>query len=82
VVKKNNERLMRWVKLLWLPALLIVLLIADSYFGISKSSYALPFLGVQILLFVVYTYFLFKDRPQYVAPKDRVLKGKRKIKKN
>jgi len=76
-----NDRMMRWVKLLWLPVVLVVLLIADNRFGISRSSYAWPFLGFQILLFVAYTYILFKDRPKYVPPADRVVKGQRKPKK-
>ncbi len=78
---KMNDRMLRLVKLLWLPVLLIILMVADSYLGISKSSYALVFIGVQILLFLVYTYILFKDRSKYVPPADRVMKGKRKPKK-
>jgi hypothetical protein len=45
--------------------------------GISKTPYRWAYLGLQVLLFVVYSYILFKDRPKY-APADRKLKGKRK----
>jgi hypothetical protein len=78
---KMNDRMLRLVKLLWLPAILCIFLVADAYLGFSKGPYAWAFMGIQILLFLVYTYFLFKDRPKYVPPADRVVKGKRKSKK-
>ncbi len=78
---RMNDRMWRLVRLLWLPALLILMIVADAYLGISKSPYAWAFMGLQILLFLVYTYFLFKDRQKYVPPADRVIKGKRKSKK-
>jgi len=78
--RKMNDRMMRLLKLLWFPVLLIIMIIADTYFGISKSAYAWPFMGIQIVLFLAYTYILFKDRPKYVPQDDRVIKGKRKPK--
>jgi hypothetical protein len=77
---KMNDRMIRLIKLLWLPMLLVILIIADAYLGISKSSYAWPFMGLQIVLFLAYTYILFKDRQKYVPPADRKIKGKRKQK--
>lgn len=77
---KMSDRMLRMVKLLWLPVLLIILIVVDSYLGISKSPYALAFMGLQIVLFLAYTYILFKDRKKYVPPADRVIKGKRKPK--
>ncbi len=78
---KMNDRMLRLVKLLWLPILLVMLIVADSYLKISESSYAWAFMGLQIALFLAYTYILFKDRPKYVPPEERVMKGKRKPKK-
>jgi hypothetical protein len=37
-------------------------------------------MGLQIVLFLAYTYILFKDRQKYVPPADRKIKGKRKQK--
>ncbi|BAI60487.1 hypothetical protein MCP_0415 [Methanocella paludicola SANAE] len=78
---KMSDRMLRLVRLLWLPVLLVILIVADSYLKISESSYSWAFIGLQIALFLVYTYFLFKDRQKYVAPANRVMKGKRKTKK-
>jgi hypothetical protein len=78
---KMNDRMLRLVKLLWLPVLLVVLIVADSYLKISESSYSWAFIGLQIVLFLAYTYFLFKDRSKYVPATERVMKGKRKPKK-
>ncbi len=77
---KMSDRTMRLVRLLWLPVLLVLFIVADAYLGISKSQYAMAFMGLQILLFLVYTYFLFKGTSLYKTPQDRVIKGKRKQK--
>ncbi len=78
---KMNDRMLRLVKLLWLPVLLIILIVADSFLKISESSYSWAFIGLQIALFLAYTYILFKDRPKYVPSAEKVIKGKRKPKK-
>lgn len=75
-----NSRMLRYFKILWLPVLLLLLIVVEPYLGISKTPYSWAYLGLQILLFIAYTYILYKDRPTG-APADRVLKGKRKIKK-
>lgn len=74
---KMNGRMLRILKLLWLPVLLLLLIVIEPYLGISKTPYKWAYLGLQVLLFIAYTYILFKDRPKYV-PVDRKLKGKRK----
>jgi len=75
-----NGRMLRIVKLLWLPILLLLLIVVEPYLGISKTPYRWAYLGLQILLFIAYTYMLFKDRPGY-APSGRKLKGRRERKK-
>jgi hypothetical protein len=78
--KKTSDRMLRLLKILWLPVVLLVLIVVEPYFGVSKSPYAWAYLGFQILLFVAYTYLLYKDRPK-ALPADRKIKGKRKIQK-
>jgi hypothetical protein len=74
---RMNGRMLRILKLLWLPILLLILIMIEPYLGISKTPYRWAYLGLQILLFIAYTYILFKDRPKRVPP-ERKLKGKRK----
>jgi hypothetical protein len=74
---KMNDRMLRIIKLLWLPILLLLLIVVEPYLGISKTPYRWAYLGLQVLLFIAYTYILFKDRPKYV-PADRKFKGKHK----
>ena len=75
-----NDRMLRILKLLWLPIILLLLVVIEPYLGISKTPYRWAYLGLQVLLFIVYSYILFKDRPAYV-PANRRPKGKRKTKK-
>jgi hypothetical protein len=72
--------MLRILKLLWLPILLLFLIAIEPYLGISKTPYRWAYLGLQVLLFIVYTYILFKDRPGS-GPSCRRLKGKRERKK-
>ncbi len=72
-----NDRMLRILKLLWLPILLLLLIAIEPYAGISKTPYKWAYLGLQVLLFIAYTYILYKGSPRYV-PADRKLKGKRK----
>jgi hypothetical protein len=72
-----NDRMLRLIKLLWLPVLLLILIIVEPYLGISKTPYRWAYLGFQVLLFIVYTYILFKDRPKY-SPVGRRPKKKHK----
>lgn len=77
---KMNDRMLRILKLLWLPILLLLLFVVEPYIGISKTPYRWAYLGLQVLLFIVYSYILFKDRPKYQSV-GRMPKGKRKLKK-
>ncbi len=77
---KADGRMMRLLKLLWLPILLLVLIVAGPYLGISKMPYRWAYLGLQIALFIIYSYILFKDGPKY-PPAKRGLMKKRKLKK-
>jgi hypothetical protein len=70
-----NDRMLRILKLLWLPILLLLLIVIEPYTGISKTPYKWAYLGIQVVLFIAYTYILFKDRPKYM-PANRKLKGK------
>ncbi len=72
-----NDRMLRIIKLLWLPMLLLLLVAVEPYIGISKTPYKWAYLGVQVLLVIVYTYILYMARPAYV-PAARKLKRKRK----
>ena len=74
-----NSRMLRYFKILWLPVLLLILIFVEPYLGISNTPYAWVYLGLQVLLFVVYAYILYKDRPKQL-PANRNLKGKRKPK--
>ena len=76
---KMNSRMLRYFKILWLPVLLLILIVVQPYLGITETPYVWAYIGLQILLFIAYTYILYKDRPKYV-PVDRKLKGKRKPK--
>jgi hypothetical protein len=78
---KANDRMLRMLKLLWLPILLLLLVVIEPYLGISKTPYRWAYLGLQVLLFIVYSYILFRDRPKHPSI-DRRLKGKKKIKKD
>ncbi len=75
-----NSSMLRYFKILWLPVLLLILIVVQPYLGIAGTPYAWVYIGLQVLLFIVYSYILYKDRQKYV-PVDRKLKGKRKTKK-
>lgn len=77
---KTNDRMIRVLKLLWLPILLLFMIALEPYLGISKTPYAWAYIGLQVVLFIIYTYILFKGRPKHSSA-DRNLKGKRKPKK-
>ena len=78
---KMNDPLLRILKVLWLPIVLLFMIVAEPYLGISKTPYAWAYLGIQALLFIAYTYILFKDRPAYTPGNNKKIKGKRKQKK-
>ncbi len=75
-----NSSMLRYFKILWLPVLLLILIVVQPYLGITNTPYEWAYIGLQVILFIVYSYILYKDRPKYV-PVDRKLKGKRKTKK-
>ncbi len=75
-----NDRMERIIKLLGLPVVILIIVIAGRYLGIFKTPYAWAYIGLQVVLFIIYTYILFKDRQKYV-PADKKLKGKRDSRK-
>jgi hypothetical protein len=73
-------RWVRPVKILWLPAILLVMIALEPYLGVWKSHYWIEYLVLQVILLVLYAYILYMDSRKTRA-KARWVKGKRKNKK-
>ena len=72
----GNGGLTRYFKVLWLPLVIVIMIAVEPYLGIADTPYEWAYLGFQVLLFIVYAYIIYRDRPH--APAARRLKGKRK----
>jgi len=72
----RNGRMIRYLKVLWLPVVILLMMVIEPYLGILNTPYEWVYLGFQVLLFMIYTLIIYKDRP--LVPVERKLKGKRK----
>lgn len=78
-----KEKTVKYIKILWLPALILLLMVIEPYTGILKSQYAILYFILQMALFVIYVYILVKSG-LILSPKkleSEAMKGKRKPKK-
>jgi len=73
-------RWVRLVKILWLPAILVIMIALEPYLGVWKSRYWVEYLVLQVILLVIYAYILYMDSRKTRA-RALSMKGKRKNKK-
>jgi hypothetical protein len=73
-------RWVRLVKILWLPAVLIIMIALEPYLGVWKSRYWVEYLVLQVILLVLYAYILYMDSRKARA-RALWVKGRRKNKK-
>lgn len=75
---RSHGHLIRLIKILWLPIILLFLIALEPYIGVFKTRYALLYIGLQVVLFIVYAYILFKDKQNYTKGMGKSRKGSRK----
>jgi hypothetical protein len=71
-----EQKTLRYIKLLWFPALALLMIVFENYTGVLQSAYAIPYTIVQIALFAAYVIILFMSRKTLVPDKSKV-KGMR-----
>ncbi|MCD1294355.1 hypothetical protein CUJ83_05000 [Methanocella sp. CWC-04] len=55
-----DEKTIKYVKILWLPLLIIALMISEPFLGLVER-FGLYLTGLEIILFAIYTYILVKS---------------------
>jgi hypothetical protein len=64
---RQSGGLIRPIKVMWLPLFVLLLIIIEPYTGIANTTYVWAYIGFQVLLFIIYAYIIYKDRPRFAG---------------